>query len=207
LQLSSFFFFFFFFEVEIFFFFFMVFFFFLPFFFFFFFFFFPSAKRDVLLKPCPHSVAQLAHACLARYIQRMQITAAQPQRRRGQRCAPSGGEAGAVTVNKLFFFEPRYAGVHWRTHLVAAEPRILAAVFARARFCWGNAIALSFKVALEPTWLDYCAHGGSTLWRAAKLLVPPPAAQPPLWQAARRRGAAKPLLRRAAKPPVSHQTF
>ena len=48
---------------------------------------------------------------------------------------------------------------------LAAEPRILAAVFARARFCWGDAIALSFKVALEPTWLDYCAHGGSTLWR------------------------------------------
>jgi hypothetical protein len=73
---------------------------------------------------------------------------------------------------------------------LAAEPRILAAVFARARFCWGDAIALSFKVALEPTWLDYCAHGGSTLWRAAKLLVPLLAAQQPLWRAARRGEAA-----------------
>jgi hypothetical protein len=45
-------------------------------------------------------VAQLAHARLARYIQRMQITAAQPQRWRGQTCAPSGGAAGAVTINK-----------------------------------------------------------------------------------------------------------
>jgi hypothetical protein len=42
--------------------------------------------------------------------------AAQPQRWRGQTCAPSGGAAGAVTVNKLFSMEATYADAHiwWR---------------------------------------------------------------------------------------------
>jgi hypothetical protein len=181
-----------------------------PFYFFFFFFFshfllvFFSflAERDVFfLKPCPHSVAQLAHACLVRYIQRMQITAAQRSRNGGadKRARPAAAQPAQSQSTNCFPWK-RPTLTHTFGGGRAAHPGgsvCACAVLLGRRHCFefqgGTGTDLSSVRMVA-------AHFGArrNCWRHSLRHSR---------HCGERRGAAKLLPRRAAKPPASDRTF